>query len=149
MAKLVAYFSAEGTTRKRAGELAKAAGADLYEIAPETPYSAADLDWRVKTSRASKENDDPAARPALKEAKKDLSSYDTIYIGFPIWWGVAPRVINTFIDNNDFAGKKVVLFATSGGSGIDYAKKALEKTYPDLDIVGAALLRGTVTKDIL
>lgn len=149
MSKLVAYFSAGGVTAKKAAELAKAVGADLYEIAPETSYTPEDLDWKNKKSRSTIEMQDPSSRPALKEAKKDISTYDTIYIGFPIWWGVAPRVINTFIDNNDLKGKKIAIFATSGGSGIDYAVKDMKKTYPDLDIAGSRLLNGDVDGDIL
>ena len=146
---LVAYFSASGVTARVAKEVADAAGADLYEIRPAQPYSPGDLDWMDKKSRSTMEMTDPQSRPALAEEKTDLSAYDTVYIGFPIWWGVAPRVVNTFIDNNDMAGKQLVIFATSGGSGLDYAVKDLQKTYPQLHIKAGKLLNGSVTEDIL
>ena len=128
MKKLVTWFSAGGVTAKKAKALAKAAGADLQEIAPKEKYTGADLDWTNKNSRCSRENADPTSRPALAEEKTDLSAYDVIYIGFPIWWGVAPRIINTFIESNDLAGKKIVLFATSGGTGISNVC-ALDRRY--------------------
>ena len=149
MKKLVTWFSAGGVTAKKAKALAKAADADLHEIVPKEKYTGADRDWTNKSSRSSRENADPASRPALAEEKTDLSAYDVIYIGFPIWWGVAPRIINTFIESNDLAGKKIVLFATSGGTGISMAKDALQKTYPDLDIEAAALVNGAVAKDLI
>ena len=149
MKKLIAYFSASGVTEKAAKQLAQIIGADLHEIAPAIAYTQADLDWRDKKSRSTMEMTDPQSRPALAEEKTDLSAYDTVYIGFPIWWGVAPRVVNTFIDNNDMAGKQLVIFATSGGSGLDYAVKDLQKTYPQLHIKAGKLLNGSVTEDIL
>lgn len=149
MKKIVCYFSASGVTAKRAKELAGAAGADLLEIRPETPYTKADLDWTDKTSRSTAEMTDPASRPALAEARADLASYDTVYIGFPIWWGVAPRVINTFIESNDLTGKEIMIFATSGGSGITKAVDELQKSYPSLKIRGGKLLNGAVKADIL
>ena len=116
--KLVAYFSATGTTRTAAQKLARAAGADLFEIRPAVPYTADDLDWMNKKSRSTAEMNDPSARPALAEAPGDLGGYDTIFLGFPIWWYTAPRIISTFLESADFSGRTIVLFATSGGSGL-------------------------------
>ena len=146
---LVAYFSASGVTRGKAAAAAAALGADLYEIAPVVRYSQADLDWHDSSSRSSVEMADSTCRPALAEPAPDLTAYDRILVGFPIWWGVAPRVVNTFIDNHDMAGKQLVIFATSGGSGLDYAVKDLQKTYPQLHIKAGKLLNGSVTEDIL
>ena len=149
MSKLTAYFSASGVTEAKAKELAGIIGADLYEIIPEKPYTKADLDWTDKKSRSSVEMKDRAFRPALAETEHDFSSYDEIYVGFPIWWYTAPTIINTFLETFDFSGKKIVLFATSGGSGINKAVKDLTKQYPDLNIAGGKLLNGKVTGDIL
>ncbi|MCR5090790.1 MAG: NAD(P)H-dependent oxidoreductase [Oscillospiraceae bacterium] len=149
MSKLTAYFSASGVTERKAKELAKAIGADLYEIAPAVHYTGADLDWMNKKSRSSVEMNDRSSRPALAETDHDFSAYDKIYIGFPIWWYTAPTIINTFLETYDFTGKKIVLFATSGGSSIDRAVKDLKKQYPSLDIAGGKLLNGKVTGDIL
>ena len=149
MSKLAAYFSASGVTAKKAQELAKVTGADLYEIAPAVPYTNADLDWMNKNSRSSIEMSDKNSRPALAETEHDFSGYDVIYIGFPIWWYTAPTIINTFLETLDLTGKKIVLFATSGGSSIDRAVKDLRKQYPALDICGGKLLNGRVTGDIL
>jgi flavodoxin len=135
--KLVAYCSFSGVTAARAEKLASLIGADLHEIAPAVPYSAEDINWRNPESRCSKEHADPSIRPALQEEKTDLAAYDTVYIGFPIWWGVAPNLINTFIENNNLTDKKIVLFATSGGSPISAADAALKKQYPALRIVKA------------
>ena len=131
MKKLVAYFSASGVTRRKSEALAKVIGADLHEIAPAESYTDADLDWTNKRSRSTVEMQDPSSRPALKEPKTDLSAYDTVYIGFPIWWGVAPHAVNTFIESNDLAGKQLVIFATSGGSGLSPEVHDLQKR-PDL-----------------
>ncbi len=114
---LVAFFSASGVTASAAKELAKAAEADLYEIKPAVPYTKADLDWMNKASRSSKEMKDPASRPAIVDEDAHIENYDTIFLGFPIWWYVAPTIINTFLEGYDFSGKKIILFATSGGSG--------------------------------
>lgn len=115
--KLVAYFSASGVTVKTAEELAKQAKADLYEIKPAIPYTKDDLNWQNKSSRSSVEMADHNSRPEIADKNANISKYDTIYIGFPIWWYVAPTIINTFLESYDFTGKKIVLFATSGGSG--------------------------------
>lgn len=114
---LVAYFSASGTTAGVAKNLAQAAGADLYEIKPEVPYTKADLNWMDKKSRSSVEMNDKSSRPALADQDANIIDYDTILLGFPIWWYVAPTIINSFLESYDFSGKKIVLFATSGGSG--------------------------------
>lgn len=149
MKKLVAYYSASGVTARKAKDLASEVGADVYEIVPAQKYTSADLDWTNRKSRSTLEMRDPSSRPELAEKTTELSGYDTVYIGFPIWWGVAPRVINTFIENNDLAGKKIGIFATSGGTGISAAIKDLQKKYPDLDIRGGKLLNGSVKGDIL
>lgn len=147
--KLVAFFSASGVTKRAAEELAEAAGADLHEIAPKETYTDADLDWTDRSSRCTIEMSNEDARPELAEKTTDLSAYDTVYIGFPIWWGIEPREINTFIENNDLAGKKIAIFVTSGGSGVDGAVKDLQKKYPELNIVGGKRLSGKVTEDII
>lgn len=149
MKKLVAYFSASGVTRRKSEALAKVIGADLHEIAPAEPYTDADLDWTNKRSRSTLEMQDPSSRPALKEPKTDLSAYDTVYIGFPIWWGVAPHAVNTFMEGNDLAGKQLVIFATSGGSGLAPAVRDLQKRYSSLQIVSGKLLNGSVTGDLI
>ena len=115
---LVAYFSAEGTTARLAKKLAEAIGADLFEIAPETPYTRADLDWRDKTSRSTLEMQDRRCRPAIAGRVEDMGAYDVVFVGFPIWWYREPSIIDTFMEAYDFAGKSVVPFATSGGSGM-------------------------------
>lgn len=149
MKKLVAYFSASGVTRRKSEALAKVIGADLHEIAPVESYTDAGLDWTNKRSRSTVEMQDPSSRPALKEPKTDLSAYDTVYIGFPIWWGVAPHAVNTFIESNDLAGKQLVIFATSGGSGLSPAVHDLQKRYPSLQIVSGKLLNGSVTGGLI
>ncbi len=139
---LVAYFSASGTTRSVAEKLAKAAGADLHEIKPEVPYSSADLDWTNKKSRSSVEMDDRSSRPALAEKSTDVSSYDTILLGFPIWWGVAPTIVNTFLEGCDLSGKRIVLFATSGGSPMGKSAAGLKGSVAkDCEIVDGKILR--------
>lgn len=127
---LVAYFSATGTTKRLAESLAKAARADLFEIRPSAPYSAADLDWTNDRSRSSIEMNDPLSRPAIAELPADIESYDTVFVGFPIWWYVAPHIVNSFLEACDFSGKDIVLFATSGGSGMGSTLQALEGSAP-------------------
>lgn len=129
---VVVYFSATGTTEKAAKALAEENKADLYRIEPMVEYTAEDLDWTDKQSRSSVEMQDENSRPELKEGKS-LESYDVIYIGYPIWWGVAPRIINTFIEQAQINGKKVIPFATSGGSPVGYSVDALEKSYPEIN----------------
>ena len=125
--KLVAYFSASGVTESVARTLAQTADADLYKIQPEVPYTSADLDWMDKKSRSSLEMNDPASRPAIVTGDLDLSSYDVIFLGFPVWWYVAPTITNTFLEAYYFAGKTVIPFATSGSSGIENSEKKLQQ----------------------
>ena len=124
---LVAVFSASGVTRKVGEEVARIAGADFYEIVPNEIYTAADLDWMNKKSRSSVEMNDPSARPEIGSDALDMASYDTVIVGFPIWWGVAPRIIDTFLESYDFSGKKIIPFCTSGGSGVGRSDTALHK----------------------
>lgn len=147
MSTLVAFFSASGVTEKRAQELANAVGADLYQITPAQPYTRADLDWTNANSRSSRENQDTSARPALAGAKLDVSGYDRVYLGFPIWWGIAPKPVYTFIDQNDLTGKQIFVFATSGGSGVSAAVSNLRATYPQLSFQSGTLLNGRVRTD--
>ncbi len=143
---LVAYFSASGTTERVAKELAQAAGADLYEIKPAVPYTKADLNWMDKKSRSSIEMNDKNSRPALADNDANIAAYDTILLGFPIWWYVAPMIINSFLESYDFSGKKIVLFATSGGSGFGKAVAGLKPSVAaDTTIVEGKLLNGTQT----
>lgn len=139
---LVAYFSATGITEKVAEMIAETTGGDLYEIAPVQEYTAADLDWTDKTSRSTKEMNDSKSRPAIRADLKDAESYDVIYIGYPIWWNLAPRAVNTFLDTYDFSGKTVIPFATSGGSGIANSAAQLKKEYPSLNWQSGKLLNG-------
>lgn len=139
--KLVAYFSASGTTAKVAESLAEAIGADIFEIAPEVPYTPADLDWMDKKSRSTIEMQNPTSRPAIAAKRDHMADYDTIFLGFPIWWYVTPTIINTFLESHDLTGKTIVPFATSGGSGMG---KTNEKLLPSCP--GAKLLEGKVFK---
>ena len=139
---LVAYFSASGVTAKAAEKIAAAAGADLYEIQPEEPYTPADLNWMDKKSRSTVEMDDPTCRPAIAEAVEDMEQYDTVWVGFPVWWYVEPRIVDTFLESYDFAGTKMIPFATSGGSGIQKAEKSLREHCPAADWKPGKLLNG-------
>ncbi len=143
---LVAYFSASGTTARIAKELAQAAGADLYEIKPAVPYTNADLNWMDKKSRSSIEMNDKSSRPALSDKDANIAAYDTILLGFPIWWYVAPTIINSFLESYDFSNKKIVLFATSGGSGFGKTAAELKPSVAsDTTIVEGKLLNGAQT----
>ena len=147
---LVAYFSASGTTAKVAKNLAEAAGADLYEIKPAVPYTQADLNWMDKKSRSSVEMNDKSSRPALADKDADISSYDKILLGFPIWWYVAPTIINSFLESYDFSGKKIVLFATSGGSGFGKTVDGLKGSVAaDTVITEGKILNGNPSPDEL
>ena len=139
--KLVAYFSASGVTAKLAETLSEAIGADLYAIEPEVPYTKADLNWMNQNSRSSVEMKDPASRPAIAGKRDNMDEYDTIFVGFPIWWYVAPTIINTFLESYDFAGKTIIPFATSGGSGMGKTNEKLQPSCP-----GAKLMDGKVWK---
>ena len=141
---LVAYFSASGTTAKAAKSLADAANADLYEIRPAVPYTQADLNWMDKKSRSSVEMNDKSSRPALADKDANIAAYDTILLGFPIWWYVAPTIINSFLESYDFSGKKIVLFATSGGSGFGKAVDGLKGSVAaDTVITEGRILNGS------
>lgn len=140
--KLVAYFSATGTTKRVAERLAKAAGADLFEIVPAEPYTSADLDWLNKKSRNVLERDDEASRPAIVGKVKNMADYDTIYLGFPIWWYIAPRIIYTFVESYNLAGKKIVPFATSGGSGMGRTVDDLQRICPEANWQPGKVLNG-------
>ena len=140
--KLVAFFSASGVTAQAARSLADAAEADLYEIKPAVPYSNADLDWMNKKSRSSIEMNDKASRPAIADTDAHVADYDVVFVGFPIWWYIAPTIINTFLERYDFSGKKIVLFATSGGSGFGKAVSNLQQSAPNAKIIEGKLLNG-------
>ena len=144
--KLVAYFSASGVTAKVADMLADAVGADIYEIRPEVLYTKADLNWMDKKSRSTIEMNDKSIRPAIADKDAKIDQYDTIFIGFPIWWYVAPTIINTFLESYDFAGKKIILFATSGGSKFGKTVEELKISVPDTcEIIEGKLLNGKQT----
>lgn len=128
---LVTYFSASGETKRVAEKIASITNGDLFEIEPKEKYTNADLDWTNKQSRSSVEMKNKSFRPEMKENRIDISNYDIILIGFPIWWGVCPTVVNTFIESKDFTGKILIPFCTSGGSGMSYAENDLRKTYPN------------------
>lgn len=128
---LVAYFSASGVTERAAREIAAATGGDLYEITPAVPYSERDLDWTDKKSRSTVEMQDAACRPAVKNKAADMDKYDTVFIGFPVWWYVEPRIVDTFLESYDFSGKTLIPFATSGGSGIAGAEERMKEICPN------------------
>lgn len=133
--KLVAFFSASGVTANAAKILAEAAGADIYEIKPEVPYTKADLDWMDKSSLSTIEMQDKSSRPAIADKNADISAYDTIFVGFPIWWYIAPTIINTFLESYDFSGKTIILFATSGGSGFGKTVDNLSCSVSDSTVI--------------
>ena len=137
--KLVAYLSATGITAKVADTLADAIGVDIYEIEPAAPYSKVDLDWTNQKSRSSIEMGDPASRPAISGKRDNMDDYDTVFVGFPTWWYVAPHIINTFLESYDLTGKTIVPFATSGGSGMGETNKRLAASCN-----GAKLIEGKV-----
>ena len=145
---LVAYFSAGGTTKKAAAKVAEAAGADLYEIRPKVPYTDADLNWMDKKSRSSIEMSDKSFRPEIAGNDAHIEKYDTILIGFPIWWYVAPTIINTFLESYDLSEKKVVIFATSGGSGFGTTVRELKTSAPESEFVEGKVLNGYSTAKI-
>ena len=148
MAKaLSAYFSASGVTARAAKEMAAATGADLYEIQPAEPYTDADLNWMDKKSRSTIEMNDPACRPAIAGGVQDMAQYDTVLIGFLIWWYVEPRIVDTFLESYDFSGKTLIPFATSGGSGIGKAEKSLQAHCPAASWSKGQLLNGAGAAD--
>ncbi len=144
--KLVAYFSASGKTAKVAGMLADAVGADIHEIRPKFPYSKADLNWMDKQSRSSIEMANKAFRPEIEYSDLTVDEYEVVFLGFPIWWYVAPTIINTFLESYDFAGKKIILFATSGSSGFGKTVEELKASVPEsCEIIEGRLLNGKQT----
>lgn len=141
--KLVAYFSASGVTAKVADMLADAVGADIHEIRPKVPYTKADLNWMDKNSRSSVEMNNKAFRPEIAESNIQIDGYDVVFLGFPIWWYIAPTIINTFLESYDFSGKKIILFATSGGSKFGKTVEELKVSVSaDVEIVEGKLLNG-------
>lgn len=146
---LVAYFSASGVTKGVAQRLAKVAGADLFEIRPAVPYTQADLNWTDKKSRSSVEMNDPLSRPEIAEMLPNMADYDTVFVGYPIWWYVAPHIINTFVESYDLSGKTLVAFATSGGSGIGKTVEELKKLYPDANWKDGKLLNNISDKELV
>ncbi len=148
--KLVAYFSASGVTEKVAKDLAEAAGADLYEIKPAEPYSKEDLDWNNRESRSSLEMNSKVSRPPLADKDAGIEKYDVIFLGFPIWWYTAPRIINTFLESYDFSGRQIILFATSGGSGFGKTKDDLKASISkQATLMEGGILNGKQTKESL
>ena len=145
---LVAYFSATGTTARAAEKVAKITGGEPYAITPAQAYTPADLDWNNSQSRSSVEMNDPKSRPALQGKKENIADYDVIFIGYPIWWNLAPRIINTFIESHDLKGKTVIPFATSGSSAITGSAAALKKSYPALNWKEGRLLNRADEKSI-
>ena len=146
MNALVAYFSATGTTAKAAKVLANAVGGELYEIKPAVPYTSADLNWMDKNSRSSVEMKDAHSRPALADTDAPVAGHDVIFLGFPVWWYVAPTILNTFLESYDFTGKTIVLFATSGGSGLGKSAAGLRSSAPGAKIVDGRMLNGRLNE---
>ena len=146
--KLVAYFSASGVTKNYAERLANVIGVDLFEIKPKQPYTNADLNWQNSNSRSSVEMKNPDSRPEIAEKLSDMDEYDTVFVGFPIWWYVAPTIIDTFLESYDFSGKTIIPFATSGGSGMGKTADVLRKICPNSDIRDGRLLNGMTDEKI-
>ena len=146
--RLVAYFSASGTTKKAAEMIASAADADMYEIMPKQPYSKADLNWMDKKSRTSVEMSDKKFRPEISDTDVSVEQYDEIILGFPIWWYVAPTIMNTFLESYNFSGKKIVLFATSGGSGFGNTVSELKLSAPDAVIIEGKVFHKVAKREI-
>ena len=146
--KLVVYFSATGTTENSARKIAEAAKADLFEIEPLERYSDADLDWRDSNSRSTVEMQDKDSRPGIKDKTLKIDRYGKIYLGFPVWWDLAPRVVNSFIEKYSLKGKTVVVFATSGGSSTRNSVKVLKETYPDVSWIDGGLMNSPTKSDI-
>ena len=132
---LVAYFSATGTTKKVAEKLAKATGGNLFEIKPQVEYTSENLNWNDKKSRSSVEMNDEFSRPEIENVVENIDDYDTVFVGFPVWWYIPPRIIQTFIEKHNLSGKKIITFATLGGSGIKDSTDFLKKNYSDLNII--------------
>jgi flavodoxin len=147
--KLVAYFSASGKTARVAQSMAQAANADLFEIAPEVPYTRADLNWNNNSSRTTIEMNDESCRPAIAGAVDNMAQYDVVFVGFPVWWYVEPRIIDTFLEAYDFSGKTIVPFATSGGSGLGQAPQRMQRLAPGAKVLSGGLLNGHPSKAAL
>ena len=147
--KLVAYFSASGTTAKVAKKMAEAIGADLFEIKPETPYTGADLNWQNKNSRSSVEMNDRSSRPAIAVKVADMPQYDVVFVGFPVWWYREPSIIDTFMESYDFAGKTVIPFATSGGSGLGDSAANMQKLAKGAKVVNGKRFSGNASSEEL
>lgn len=147
--ELVAYFSATGTTEKVARDLAEAIGADLFEIEPEVPYTAGDLNWNNRQSRSSLEMNDESCRPAIAGEVADMVAYGAVYVGFPVWWYVEPRIIDTFLESYDFSDKTIIPFATSGGSGLGKAPQRMQALVPGAQVRQGGLLNGRPSKQQL
>ena len=143
---LVAYFSASGVTANAAKILAKAAGADLYEIKPEVPYTRADLNGMDKKSRSTVEMNDPSSRPAINGKIERMEQYQNIFVGFPVWWYREPSIIDTFLESYDFSGKRVILFATSGGSGLGKTAEGMKKLVPGAKVENGRMFNGKVSE---
>ena len=147
--RLVAYFSASGVTAKVAENLADAIGADVFEIQPEVPYTKADLNWMDKKSRSTIEMSDPTSRPAIAAKRDNMDEYDTIFVGFPIWWYVAPTIVNTFLESYNLKGKTIIPFATSGGSGMGKTNSVLKPSCGGAKLLeGKVFRRGTSKSDL-
>ena len=146
---LVAYFSASGTTAKVAKKMAEAIGADLFEINPEKPYTGADLNWQNKNSRSSVEMNDRSSRPAIAVKAADMPQYDVVFVGFPVWWYREPSIIDTFMESYDFAGKTVIPFATSGGSGLGDSAANMQKLAKGAKVVNGKRFSGSVSSEEL
>ena len=146
---LVAYFSASGTTAKVAKKMAEAIDADLFEIKPETPYTGADLNWQNKNSRSSVEMNDRSSRPAVAVKVADMPQYDVVFVGFPVWWYREPSIIDTFMESYDFAGKTVIPFATSGGSGLGDSAANIQKLAKGAKVVNGKRFSGSASAEEL
>lgn len=146
---LVAYFSASGVTARLAKKIAEVTNGDLYEIKPKVPYTSADLDWMDKNSRSSIEMNDKSFRPEIIDDLSDVTNYNTIFIGFPIWWYIAPTIVNTFLEKYDFSGKKIITFATSGGSDMGKSLDSLKSSCPNATFVNGKVFRANINKDEL
>lgn len=147
--KLVAYFSASGVTAKVAESLSEAIGADLYEIEPEVPYTKADLDWMDKQSRSTIEMNNSASRPAIAGKRDKMDDYDTVFVGFPVWWYIAPTIINTFLESYDLTGKTIIPFATSGGSGMGKTNEKLQPSCPNSKLIEGRVFKKSASKSEL
>ena len=146
---LVAFFSASGVTKKVAEKLAAATGSDLYEIQPAVPYARADLNWQDQQPRSSVEMNDPSSRPELADHAANIQDYTRIFLGFPVWWYTAPTIVRSFLEGYDFSGKTIILFATSGGSGLGKTAKELASSCPGAKILEGRLLNGNPSEAAL